>query len=490
MLPEIKACNLKKDDIGTLFIPLCEDKSIHDNRSITALAKKAMESGEFKGEKGQELTLIDPEGIKAKRLVFVGMGKTDGLKPESLRSAAGKIVKQCMGKKLDNLWIALPSEKKTGLDTEALLCAALEGLCLSNYIYDEYKSEKKTSVLETIGIMVKAADAKKHAALPERIANICGGTLQAREWVNRPPNAKRPEQYAADIKEKAEAAGLKVTVLEEDELKEKKFGAIMAVAQGSEAPPRLVIAEYKAKGAKKTVALVGKGVTFDTGGLNLKSGAGMLTMKMDMAGSAAVAATMLTLPKLAPKVNVIGLMPIVENMPSGTATRPDDIITSYPGKTIEIGNTDAEGRLILADAMSYAIEQYKPDMMIDLATLTGACLIALGDKIAGIFTEDTKLAHLLAESGERTHERCWPMPMPEDYKEYLKSEFADTSNMSSTRAGGAITAALFLSKFAENTRWAHLDIAGPAYVKKGNAYCGPGGTGFGVRLLCEVLKNL
>ena len=244
-------------------------------------------------------------------------------------------------------------------------------------------------------------------------------------------------------------------------MKQKKFGALLAVAAGSQRKPRLVVLQYRHPGAKKTVALVGKGVTFDSGGLNLKTGGSMAEMKSDMSGAAAVA-----------------------------ATRPGDIIRSYSGKTIEIGNTDAEGRLILIDAMSYTVKKYKPQYLIDLATLTGACVIALGEKIAGVFSNDDKLAKAIIASGRKTYERCWRMPLPDDYKDLLKSDFADMNNMSSTRWGGAITAALFLSEFSGDTQWAHIDIAGPSYAKKENAYCGAGGTGFGVRLLCDLIDRL
>jgi leucyl aminopeptidase len=234
---------------------------------------------------------------------------------------------------------------------------------------------------------------------------------------------------------------------------------------------------------------VGKGVTFDSGGINLKSSGGLEGMKMDMAGAAAVAGTLLAVAGLQPKIGVIGVLPLVENMPSGTATRPGDIIRSYAGKTVEIGNTDAEGRLILIDAMAWAVKKYKPDVMVDLATLTGACVVALGEKIAGVFSPDDDLAGAILASAEKTHERCWRLPLPDDYKEYLKSDLADIANMSSSRWGGAITAALFLAEFVGATRWAHIDIAGAAYTKKDGAYCRAGGTGFGVRLLCDLLTG-
>jgi leucyl aminopeptidase len=288
----------------------------------------------------------------------------------------------------------------------------------------------------------------------------------------------------------ARKAGLKVGILHRAQLERSKFGALLAVAAGSEQPPCMVEMAHTPKGAKKTVVLVGKGVTFDTGGISLKPSANMDAMKGDMAGAACVAATMVALAGLRTKHRVIGLMPLVENMPSGRATRPGDIVTSYDGKTVEIGNTDAEGRLILIDAMAYAIKKHKPDVMIDLATLTGACVVALGEKIAGVFSTDDDLARAIADSSQATDERCWRLPMPPGYKELLKSDFADINNMSSTRYGGAITAALFLSEFVGDARWAHIDIAGPAFSKKAGEYCGPGGSGFGVRLLCDLIAKL
>jgi leucyl aminopeptidase len=292
------------------------------------------------------------------------------------------------------------------------------------------------------------------------------------------------------IRKAARKSGLKTSVKDERWLQQHQFGAMLAVAQGSNAKPRLVTLEYAPKNAKQTVVLVGKGVTFDSGGINLKPSGSIETMKMDMSGAAAVAGTMLAVARLKPGLKVVGVMPLVENMPSGTAIRPGDIIRSHAGKTVEIGNTDAEGRLILIDAMAWAIKAYKPHTMIDLATLTGACVVALGEKIAGVFSKDQQLADEIVASGKATHERCWQLPLPDDYKELLKNEFADLNNVSSGRWGGAITAALFLSEFVGDTRWAHIDIAGPAWSKKASDYCGAGGTGFGVRLLCDLLEKM
>jgi leucyl aminopeptidase len=482
--------NLINDWIEYLIIPVCEDKSIHNNRIISALTKKAMKNPEFKGKKDDQLVLFSPARLRVGQVIFMGLGKAADLKPETLRGFAGKILRQSVKKDRKEVTLTVPSERKTGIKMSDLLEAMLEGAYLGNHVFDQYKKEKEHKPVKKIQFLVKPQAAQNHSSLPGRVMNICAGTLLAREWVSLPSNHKRPEQYAQILTDHAKAAGLKVSVKDEKWLKKNKFNALLAVAQGSEASPRLVVLEYNTKKADRTIALIGKGVTFDAGGLNLKISGGMEGMKMDMAGSAAAAAAIISLSRLKPRFNVAAVIPIVENMPSGTATRPGDIVKTLEGKTVEIGNTDAEGRLILIDAITYTIQTYKPQTLIDLATLTGACVVALGEKMAGVFSNDDKLAGAIVASGQKTHERCWHMPLPDDYKEFLKSDFADISNLSSSKWGGAITAALFLSEFIKDTRWAHIDIAGPAYAKKESDYCGPGGTGFGVRLLCDLMNTI
>jgi leucyl aminopeptidase len=387
------------------------------------------------------------------------------------------------------MMVAVPAGKNLKLDQADGLEALIEGGCLANHMFFKYKSEKKKKALKTItllGAVGTAAGLRKTAA---RIESICAAVTQAREWVSTPSNDKRPDVLARQITKAARARGLTCRVLDAKALKREKFGAMLAVGQGSQVKPRLVLLERKPQKSKKTVVLVGKGVTFDTGGINLKTSDGLDGMKMDMAGAAAVAGTLLAMADLKPDLGVIGVLPLVENMPSGSATRPGDIIRSYAGKTVEIGNTDAEGRLILIDAMAWAIKKYKPAVMVDLATLTGACVIALGEKIAGVFSPDDELAGAILAAADKTHERCWRLPLPDDYKELLKSDLADICNMSSSRWGGAITAALFLAEFVGDTRWAHIDIAGAAYTKKDGPYCRAGGTGFGVRLLCDLIMR-
>jgi len=485
----LTSIDLKKSKIDTLAIAVCQDEDIHDDPIIEAVLRKALKLEEFNGKKDETVTLYDVPDIKAQRVIMWGLGKLEKTDREGLRGMAGKIVKHCIEKQLTSLCFAVPDPSMIKMEMSAVLEAMQEGAYLGNHLFHKFKGEEKKKALKQIHFRITEQVTQKMRQLSSRVAAICEGTTLARDWVNTPSNEKTPEKLTRSIVSLAKKQGLKVQVLNEAQLKQKKLGALLAVAAGSQSKPSLVMLEHRVPGAKKTLALVGKGVTFDSGGLNIKTGTSMADMKSDMSGAAAVAATLIAAAKLKTKTNIIGAIPIVENMPSGRATRPGDIIRSHAGKTIEIGNTDAEGRLILIDAISYVIKKYKPQLLIDLATLTGACVVALGDKIAGVFSNNDDLAAGIIASGEKTHERCWRLPLPEDYKELLKSDFADMNNIGSTRSGGAITAALFLSEFAADTRWAHIDIAGPAYLKTGSAYCGPGGTGFGVRLLSEILAK-
>ena len=486
----LKSVSLKKAKIETLAIPVCEDKEIQTDPLIKAVIQTALKLKEFSAKKDEVVTLYNPPDLKIQRVILCGLGKFEKLDRESLRTMAGRTVKGCIQRELANVWLAVPAEEKMKLEHAAVIEALLEGAYLGNYIFQRYKGEKNKKALKQINLLLGARVAVKYRSLCSKVATICEGTYLARDWVSTPSNDKIPQKFAKSIVDLAKEQPLKVRVLNETQLKQKKFGALLAVAAGSRRKPNMVVLEHKVPGAKKTVALVGKGVTFDSGGLNIKTGGSISDMKSDMSGAAAVAAALITAARLKMKVNIIGTVPIVENMPSGQATRPGDIIRSHGGKTIEIGNTDAEGRLILIDAMSYVLKKYKPQVLIDLATLTGACVVALGEKIAGVFSNDDDLAAAVTAAGDKTHERCWRMPLPDDYKDLLKSDFADINNMPSQRWGGAISAALFLREFVNDVRWAHIDIAGPAYIKKGHAYCEPGGSGFGVRLLIDLLDRI
>lgn len=482
--------SLQRSMVDMLAIPVCEDTVIHNSPILQKLISAAKALEEFTGEAKQKIMHYCPAGTKVKRCLCLGLGPQEKLNAETLRAAAGRAVKAAMDAKLKKIVLAIPDGQTMKLENPEVIHAMAEGAYLANHVFDKYKEKSKKTPLKEISLLVSSNPTKGQRAILQRVESVCRGTLLAREWISTPSNDKLPAQFARMVRSAAQNTGLKITVMGEDQLQKKKFGALLAVSKGSVHGPQLVEMVYAPQKARKTIVLVGKGVTFDTGGINLKPSSGLNTMKIDMSGAAAVAATMIAVSSLKPKHRVVGVLPLVENMPSGRATRPGDIVKSFSGKSVEIGNTDAEGRLILIDAMAYAIKKYKPDTLIDLATLTGACMVALGQKLAGVFSKDQKLSNAIIASGHTAHERCWPMPLPEDYKELIKSDLADISNMPSSRYGGAITAALFLSEFVGDTRWAHIDIAGPVFMKKGSDYCGPGGTGFGVRLLCDLIDKL
>ncbi len=473
-----------------LIVPICEDRAIHDQPEIAKLIASAGAGGTKAGKKGESMCLAAPAGLAASMVMLQGMGKFDKLDAEALRAAAGRAIRFGVKHNLGSVLLAAPAEAEAGLPLEPMVKALLEGACLANHVFDRYLEKKEKKVLEAIDCWAGEQAPKLSSQWLQEVETVCSGTLLARDWISMPSNDKRPEAFSRQIAEAAQAVGLSVAIKDESDLTTEGFGGILTVGGGSDFPPRLVILEHRPAQAKKTVVLVGKGVTFDSGGINLKPSGSLETMKMDMSGAAAVAATLITAARLNADVHVVGLLPLAENMPSGRAARPGDIFRSYSGKTVEIGNTDAEGRLILIDALAYGIQQYQPDWIVDIATLTGACMIALGEKIAGVFSHDDQLADRIVAAGQKTHERCWRLPLPDDYKPLLDSEFADLHNISSSRYGGAITAALFLSEFVEKACWAHIDIAGPAYHKKAVDYCAAGGAGFGVRLFWELLQEV
>ena len=475
----------------TLIIPVCPDHDIYRSSTIRALTRKALAIRSYKGKSGEELMLHQEEGTKAERVLLVGLGDKSGLNSEGFRQAAGKAIRLAQHDARGDAVLVVPDgDIGDDLAREDILTAMAEGAILSNHCQDRFKSEQAIQPLKTIRLLTDTATVRKFQTALKRIEAVCRGTLQARDWINLPANEKTPDQLAERMARAARQYGVKTTILNEKKIRALKMGALLAVGAGSTSPPRVLILEYHPPKARGTIALVGKGVTFDAGGLNLKPTGSIELMKIDMAGAAAVAASVMATAQIGARQRIVGIVPLVENMVSGNAFRPGDIVRTLNGRSIEIGNTDAEGRLILADALAYAAKVYRPTVMIDMATLTGACVVALGEKIAGLFSPDDHLRDLIAEAGRHVHERCWPMPLPEDYKELLKSDLADMRNIGPGRWGGAIVAALFLSEFAGKTRWAHIDIAGPAYQKKNQPYGQPGATGFGVRLLCRTIAAL
>jgi leucyl aminopeptidase len=444
----------------------------------------------FTGKKSQlRMAYIDQLPTPG-ALFLAGLGPAAELTGEILRTAAGKAVRKAIELDFKAVHIVIPALDLEVIGMDAAVTALAEGALLANHQFTRYKAAEHASLdlIELVGPTNLVKANRRHL---DAVDIVCDAAIQAREWVSTPANHKTPAEFARQVAAAAETAGLVVEVKNKRWLEKKGLNALLAVNQGSTRSPRLAVLHHRIQQTTTpSVVLVGKGVTFDAGGLNLKPTGYIETMKIDMAGAAAAAATAIAAARLKLDLNVIAVLPIVENMVSGNAFRPGDVIKTYAGKTVEVGNTDAEGRLILADALAWAQDEFEPDLMIDLATLTGACKVALGDDLAGLFSSDDDLVDQLLRAGRQTHERCWRLPLVEEYKELLKSDLADTNNISSGRSGGAIVAALFLSAFVEKTRWAHLDIAGPAYVKKATPYCQAGGSGFGVRLLCRFLEDL
>lgn len=437
----------------------------------------ALAHGDFQLKAGKTVYLHRPAGVKAARVVFAAAGAAS---PKSIKAAlaAGLAVVKSGGAK--HLAVAFSGAGSVGAaQAEALVAAAQDAL----YVYRHTKPSAPSPVaLAKVTLLCTKTEAKAVAQGLTRGEAIAAGVALARECANRPGNHCTPSFLGEQAKKLGKEFGLKVEVLDRKAIEKLGMGSFLAVAQGSEEPPRFIVAQYH--GAPKSQAplvLVGKGITFDTGGISIKPSAEMDEMKFDMGGAAGVLGTLRAVAQLKPKINLVVLVPTCENMPSGRAIKPGDVVTSLSGQTIEILNTDAEGRLILCDALTFA-ERFKPAAVIDVATLTGACVIALGHHHTGLFSADDALADQLVAAGQKALDTCWRLPLDEEYDEALKSNFADMANVGS-RAGGAITAAMFLRRFTGKFRWAHLDIAGTAW-KSGAA---KGSTGRPVPLLTHFV---
>lgn len=448
--------------------------------AVAKQAQAAIKLGDFALKAGQALTLTHAEGIKAPRLVLAASGKTT---LAAARAALSAGLAQIKSRGAVSAAVAFAGFD-AGLAEALAEQAALVGTD-AVYLYRHTKpSAPAASKLAKLALLVGKADAKAAKAGLARGEAIAAGIELARECANRPANYATPTHLGEVVQGLGKAHGLKVEVLDRKAVEKLGMGSFLAVAQGSDEPLRFIVARYE--GAAKTVApvvLVGKGITFDTGGISLKPGAEMDEMKFDMGGAASVIGTLRAVAELKPKLNLVMIVAACENMPSGKAVKPGDVVTSMSGQTIEILNTDAEGRLILCDALTYA-ERFKPAVVVDVATLTGACVIALGGVRSGMYASDDELAASLSAAGDAALDPCWRMPLDEDYAEGLKSNFADVANIAG-RAGGSITAAKFLQRFADKYRWGHLDIAGTAW--KGGA--AKGATGRPVGLLTHFVLS-
>jgi leucyl aminopeptidase len=449
-------------------------------KSKEEFIKKAKKLYKFTGKAGQIHSLAMDENL----LIVVGIGSGKEFDNLSAQKAGGKIAAYLNANKIKDAVISLQ-------ESGEMAAHLAFGITLQNYRFNKYfndKKEGKEISLNNVHIVVKeVVKAKKDFAALELVAN---NVFLTRDLVSEPSNELNPESYAK-ICQELKVAGLEVEVLGEKEMKKLGMGSLLAVGQGSEKESKLVIFKYFGAKDKKSapLAFVGKGVTFDTGGISIKPSANMEDMKTDMGGSAVVVGLMKLLATRKAKVNAVGVIGLVENMPSGAAYRPSDVLVSMSGQTIEVINTDAEGRLVLADALHYANTTFKPELIVDLATLTGAIIIALADVHAGLFSNDDKLAKQIEEAGKKTGETVWRLPVSEEYDAMINSDIADMRNTGNGRGAGSTTAAQFLKRFVGKTKWAHLDIAGVAWKGKGDATAVKGATGYGVRLLNQFVAD-
>jgi leucyl aminopeptidase len=452
---------------------------------------QAMKIKGFKGDEGEVLTVLAPSGTSLDSITLVGTGVDKAvLSHYSAMCVGGKLLAELLSLKTNDATLVCEGIQNNAEATAYIAFGAL----LRSYRFDIYRTKEKKEDKPVLKQLAVQTQQKKEAEKDfKALQKIAEGVFVARDVVSEPPNKLYPVSYADRIKAEFAKTDVKVSFLNEKQMQKLGMGALLGVGQGSIRESRVVVMEYKGAGEKSKkapIAFVGKGVTFDTGGISIKPSSGMEDMKYDMGGSAAVFGVMKALSGRKAKVNAIGIVGLVENMPDGNAQRPSDVVRSMSGQTIEVLNTDAEGRLVLADILWYCQEKYKPEVMIDLATLTGAITIALGNQYAGIFANDDTLTQQLCDAGQKTHERLWPFPMGKEYDKYIDSPIADMQNMGSGKGAGSITAAQFLKRFVQDgVKWAHLDIAGVAWNKEGLAFSPKGAVGFGVRLLDRWVQD-
>ena len=479
--------NIKED----LIVLLTDEfKKNPYSGNLGSLVEQPMKDAEFLGHDKKSFSVHTLGKLPAKRVLVIGLGAKEKIDLEKIRRVMSTAINVAKSVKAKSMSIEFP---EIDADIKELTCAMVEGLALSNYSFDKYKTEdrKEKVNIEKCTLILNSKFSKEIGNVREQIKEsviICNNVASCRNIINENASIIYPENFAKIAKK---LSGLKVTVFDEKKLAKLGFGLHLAVGVGSKFPPRLVIIEYRGNPkSKETSVLIGKGITYDTGGYNLKPTGYMETMRDDMSGAACVMYTVKTLQELGVKQNVIALCPMAENCVSDRSYKPGDTFISYSGKTVEIGNTDAEGRLVLSDSIAYS-KIFNPSLIIDVATLTGACAVGLGNNVAGMFTDEDDVALHLMTSSKKTGDRIWRLPMYEEQREEIKSDVADITNSGKSRYGGAIQAAMFLKEFVpKGVKWAHLDIAGPAYLDKPNHYNPKMGTGFGVRLLVEFFRQM
>ncbi len=458
---------------------------------VTNVRLSELQKRNFLSKEGNEIRISKHDG-KPDELFISKIKIDDKFSSDYFRNYLAGFIQNIGNEEIKYLHVSIPKYehfKKYFSSEEYFYRTFMEGLFLGNYSFNKYKKDKKQA--KPLGVYFYADDGKKLNSAVNKTLNLMESVNFSKDLQNEPSNVLVPNALAKKISSTLKVSGIKVRVFDEKEIKKRKMGGVLAVGGGSSNPPRFIVIEYNGvnKKNKKLVALVGKGVTFDSGGISIKPSANMGEMKADMSGAAVVAGTIWAAAKAKLPVKILGIIPSVENMPSGKSFKPGDIVMTASGKSIEVIDTDAEGRVILSEALDYASKE-KPDVIIDLATLTGACVVALGEFVGGLFTKDDKLADELCKAGQQTFDRLWRLPMWDDYIYLIKTDVADVKNLGS-RWGGAITAAKFLENFVDKKiPWAHLDIAGPAMANDFNNYTKKFMTGFGVRLLFEYLENL
>lgn len=487
--------NIQETNADTLIVNLFEGETIPAgaagavDKALGGAISEMIASGDLSGKSG-EIGVVYPRGaISAQRVLVVGLGKPEDFDLEGVRKAAAAAARKARDLNARHLATVTHGAGLGGLHPAEAAQATVEGTLLGLYHFTQFKKEEQKGEIESLTVV--ESDSGRAAAIESgaRLAEaVVAGVYLARDLVNLPPNYATPTRMAETAQEIARAYGMGLTIGDRQWAAQHKMGAFLAVGKGAGEEPKFIVLEHNGgRTDLDTIVLVGKGITFDSGGISIKPSERMEDMKSDMAGAAAVLSTMKVVGMLNLPLRIIGITPCTENMPDGTAYHPADIITASNGKTIEIISTDAEGRLILADALVYA-GRYQPMAVIDLATLTGACVVALGANMAaGLFCTQDTLRDQLMTSSQATFERLWPMPLWDDYKQKIKSKVADMKN-SGGRNGGVASSAIFLKEFTDYP-WAHLDIAGMALAEKDDAYILAGGTGYGVRLLVHFLSN-
>ena len=478
-----------KDFSGdVLIVPVFSGRERHRlPLAISKVARQVMDESDFKADYLEVVPLHHPNGVKDCRwMLLVGLGEEESVTHNKIRKAVGTAARNALKKGWKRVGVVSPST--SSLDHDEVQVAVLEGALLADYDFATFKGKPEPRRFEALEVFTNGDDTRKaRRRLPQIEAGV-SACHRVRDLANTPAGDLYPETFTEQAQKLAKQFKLGIEVMGPDELAKGGFNSVLAVAQGSARPARVLKMEYKPKDkAKRHIVLVGKGVTFDSGGLSLKDASGMETMKDDMTGAAIVLATLVACAQADASVHVTGLMGLVENMPSGTSYKPGDVIRSRSGKTIEVLNTDAEGRLVLADLLHYACE-LNADHIVDLATLTGACLVALGDGVSAVMGTDQKLVERILDAGSRSGEYLWQLPLVEEYREALKSHVADLKNITGTKWGGSITAGLFLKEFVSSASWAHVDLAG-SWSSSERDYRTHGASGEGPRWLLDWIMS-